>query len=202
MRKPALVIIDAQVDFCPGGALPVPQGDETVPVLNMYIELFEDANLPVYATRDWHPEKTIHFMEYGGLWPPHCVQGSKGAEFHPELNLPDDAEVVSAGVGPNEEGYSSFEGRNEEGTDLDSSLRERGVGHLFIGGLATDYCVRATALDAMSRGFDVTVLEDAVKGIDVTPGDSQRAFEEMTAQGAEIADYEAVVEEITAQAVS
>ena len=199
MAKSALVIIDVQNDFCPGGALPVPEGDEIVPVFNRYIELFQRAGLPIYATRDWHPKTTHHFKECGGLWPPHCVQGSQGAEFHPDLRLPEDAEVVSAGVGPNEEGYSGFEGHNEEGLDLESSLRTRGVTHIYAGGLATDYCVRHTALDALSRGFRVTVLVDAVRGIDVQPGDSRRALDEMADHGANLAAFDEVADEIRKQ---
>jgi nicotinamidase/pyrazinamidase len=184
MVKSALIIVDVQKDFVRGGALPVPDGDSVVPVINQYIGLFKEEGLPVYATRDWHPAVSDHFKEYGGQWPPHCIQGTRGAEFHSDLRLPSDTEVVSAGVGRTDQGYSGFEGHNEEGEGLSGSLRERGVMGLYIGGLATYYCVRATALDALAEGFDVTLLIDAIRGIDVEPGDSQAAVEQMVTAGA------------------
>jgi len=174
----ALVIVDVQRDFMPGGALPVPRGDEVVPVLNSYVELFEEAGAPVVATRDWHPPDHCSFRPRGP-WPPHCVQGTEGAAFHPELKLPEDALIVSKGTDPEREAYSGF-----EGTDLEERLREMGVKRLFVGGVATDYCVRATVLDALRLGFQVFVLEDAVRGVDVNPGDSERALREMLREGA------------------
>jgi len=188
--KPALLIIDTQVGFLPGGSLPVPAGDEVVPVLREYARRFKEAGLPVIASRDWHPEKTVHFKEYGGLWPPHCIQGTKDAEFAPGLEIPEDAIIISAGTGPDEEGYSSFEGRDPNGRLMEDVLREEGIEHLYIGGLATDYCVKATALDALKKGFAVTLLLDAVRGIDVEPGDSERAIEEMKRAGADTATLE------------
>ncbi|MDO8586421.1 MAG: nicotinamidase [Armatimonadota bacterium] len=196
MAGRALIIIDVQRDFCEGGALPVSDGDAVVPVFNEYIELFKESGLPIYATRDWHPEKTSHFKQYGGLWPPHCVQSSPGAEFHPDLKLPADARVVSAGIGPSEQGYSSFEGRDEDGADFSTSLRSRGITGLYIGGLATDYCVRATTLDALSQGFEVILLTDAIRGIDVRPGDSQAAIRRMVEAGARPAVFDEVKHEL------
>jgi nicotinamidase/pyrazinamidase len=181
----ALIIIDVQNDFCPGGALPVVQGDEVVPALNRYIEKFRLAGLPIFATRDWHPDKTRHFKAYGGLWPPHCIQGSKGAEFRADLALPKDAVIISAGTAPDEEGYSGFDGRDDKGTRLADLLRAQGVERIFVGGLATDYCVKHTVLDGLKYGFKVVLLEDAVRGVNLDPDDSKRAIEEMSRAGAE-----------------
>jgi nicotinamidase/pyrazinamidase len=181
--KDALVIVDVQNDFCPGGALAVAGGDEVIPRLNGYIEKFTNAGLPVFATRDWHPEKTIHFKAYGGQWPPHCIQGTTGAEFRSDLRLPASAVIVTTGAAPDEDGYSGFDGRGAGGT-LEEMLRKAGVERIFVGGLATDYCVKHTVLDGLKRGFQVVWLEDASRGVDVEPGDSARAAAEMIAGGA------------------
>ncbi len=180
----ALIVIDLQNDFCPGGSLAVAGGDGVVPVLNRYIERFTRAKLPVFATRDWHPENTRHFKTHGGLWPPHCIQGTRGAEFRADLALPDDAIVVSAGMGSDEEGYSGFDGRDQRGVPLNDALRARGVERVFVGGLATDYCVKETILDALRHGFKAVLLEDAVRGVNLRPDDSQRAIAEMIRAGA------------------
>lgn len=177
-REDALIIVDVQVDFCPGGALPVPEGDKIIPVLNEYIRRFNTAGALIVATRDWHPPNHKSFREYGGLWPPHCVQGTRGAEFHPELRLPEGALIISKATDPEEEAYSGF-----EGTDLNEMLRRAGVKRVFVGGLATEYCVKSTVLDALKYGFEVFLLEDAVKGIDVNPGDVERAIKEMLNKG-------------------
>ena len=183
--KDALVIVDVQNDFCPGGALPVAEGDKVVPVLNGYIRQFSAAKLAIFATRDWHPEKTSHFKTYGGVWPPHCVQGTKGADFHPELALPADAVIISKGMGCDEDSYSGFQGADGGGVKLADLLRRRGAKRLFVGGLATDYCVRQTVLDGLKEGFKVVLLEDAIRGVDIQPGDSERAVAEMIRAGAE-----------------
>ncbi len=190
LEKAALILADIQIDFCPGGALHVADGDKVVPVANRYTKLFREAGLPVYITRDWHPAKTVHFTGFGGPWPPHCVQGTKGAEFHPDLDLPKDAIIISKGENPDEDSYSAFDGRDEQGRRLVESLKDRGVKHIFVGGLATDYCVMQTALDGIKAGFEVTVLEDAVKGVDVKPGDSERAMEEIRKSGADATTLE------------
>lgn len=184
-KDSALVIIDTQNDFCPGGALPVPEGDKVVPVLNKYIEKFQKAGLSIYASRDWHPEKTKHFKAFGGLWPPHCVQGTKGAEFHPGLKLPKETIILTKGEDPNEDSYSGFQAHDSEKKTFASSLRKNRIRHLYVGGLATDYCVKATVLDALKEGFKVTVLIDAIRGVDVKPGDSTNALKEMEKSGAE-----------------
>lgn len=180
----ALLLVDVQNDFCPGGALPVPQGDRVVPVLNRYVEEARARGRPIYASRDWHPSETRHFKAYGGEWPPHCLQQSSGAEFHPDLNLPPDTIVVTKGQNPESAGYSAFEGETSGGRPLADDLRARGVTHLHVGGLATDYCVKHSVLDALRHGFGVTLLTDAIAGVDLTPGDSARALAEMLAAGA------------------
>jgi nicotinamidase/pyrazinamidase len=184
--RDALLIVDVQNDFCPGGALAVPDGGRVVPVLNRYAERFARAGAPVVASRDWHPERTRHFRAWGGAWPPHCVQGTAGAAFHPELELPPSTVVASKGMDPESDAYSAFEATTADGRPLDALLLERGVSRLFVGGLATDYCVKATVLEARRRGFDVVVLEDAVRAVDVSPGDGARALDEMRAAGARV----------------
>lgn len=175
----ALIVVDMQNDFLPGGRLPVPRGDEVVPVLKRVLAAFVRARLPVFATRDWHPANHCSFREQGGPWPPHCVQGSPGARFAPGLGLPPDAVTVSTADTPEREAYSSF-----DGTDLARRLRAAGVRRLWVGGLATDYCVLCTVRDARAAGFEVLLLTDAVRAIDVQPGDGERAVEEMRRAGA------------------
>jgi len=182
-RKPALLVVDLQNDFCPGGSLGVPDGDRIVPRVNRTIELFARRGLPILATRDWHPAVTKHFKEFGGAWPPHCVQGTKGARFHPGLRLPKDVVLLSKGMDPEQDSYSGFQAVSPQGRDLESVIRDLGVDELYVCGLATDYCVRATALDAVRRGLRVRVLKDAIKGVDLKPGDSETAVEEMRAAG-------------------
>ena len=140
--------------------------------------------MTVYASRDWHPAVTNHFKPYGGPWPVHCVQGTDGARFHPSLRLPVTAVVVTKGEVPHSSGYSAFEGRTSEGKPFLADLRERGIDHLYVGGLATDYCVKQAVLDAMSAGFQVTVLEDAIAGVE--PEGSARAIAEMLERGAHV----------------
>ena len=183
-RRDALILVDVQNDFCPGGALAVQNGDEVVPVLNRYIARFLDVGLPIFATRDWHPVKTSHFKAYGGIWPVHCVQGTHGAEFHPDLKLAPEITIVSAGMAPDEDGYSGFLGRDSTGTLLAVLLRDRGVERLFVGGLATDYCVKHTVLDGIQQGFQVVLIGDAVRGVNLNPDDSEQAIKEMSAAGA------------------
>lgn len=183
-EKAALVIVDVQNDFCPGGALPVPEGDKVVPALNQYIERFQKAGLVIYASRDWHPEKTKHFKAYGGLWPAHCVQNTKGAEFHHDIKLPKEAIILTKGEDPNEDSYSGFQAKTKENKSFADSLKEKGIERLYVGGLATDYCVRATVLDALKQGVKATIIMDAVKGVNIKPEDSAAAMEEMEKQGA------------------
>ncbi len=180
----ALIVVDVQKDFCPGGSLPVPQGDKVVPVLNKYIQQFKEANAPIYATRDWHPPNHSSFTPQGGPWPPHCIQNTKGAKFHEDLKLPKRTVIISKATDPNTEAYSGF-----DGTNLGEALRRKGVRRVFVGGLATDYCVKNTVFDAVELGFETMLLEDAIRGIDVKPGDSERAVEEMKAKGVHTVTY-------------
>ena len=186
-KEDALILVDVQKDFCPGGALAVNDGDQVVPALNRYIDQFRKAGLPIFATRDWHPEKTTHFNSGGGPWPPHCIQGSEGAQFHPDLKLPQDVVIVSAGMGADEDGYSGFLGIDDRGIKLVDLLRQRGIERIFVGGLATDYCVKHTVLDGLKEGFKVVLLKDSTRGVNLKPGDSERAIAEMLQAGAEIA---------------
>lgn len=186
MESSALLIVDVQKDFCPGGSLAVPGGDRVVPVLNRYIADATGRGLPVYASRDWHPEVTRHFQAYGGEWPPHCVQNTEGATFHADLRLPASAVVVTKGASADSPGYSALGGYTPDGSTLAETLRENKIDHLYVGGLATDYCVKQSVLDARRMGLKVTVLGDAIAGVDVKPGDSTRAIEEMRAAGAEV----------------
>jgi len=179
-KKRALVVVDVQNDFCPGGALTVAHGDEVVAPLNSLIEEFLQRGEPVFKSRDWHPEKTKHFTAYGGTWPVHCVQNTRGAEFHPELMDDIHIRVISKGLG-DEDCYSAF-----DATDLALALRRLGVEEVWVGGLATDYCVKNTVLDALKEGFQVKALKNAMRPVEVKPGDGQRAIEEMQAAGAEI----------------
>jgi nicotinamidase/pyrazinamidase len=180
----ALVIVDVQNDFCPGGSLAVAGGDDVVPVLNAYAEAFAAAGQMVLADRDFHSERTTHFVEFGGAWPRHCVQGTSGAEYHPNLRLPAETIHLTKGMDANEDAYSVFQGRDEAGRLLGTLLQERGVRTIYVGGLATDYCVKATVLDGIKAGLNVVVLQDAVRAVNVQPGDGERAIEEMQAAGA------------------
>jgi len=178
--KQALIVVDVQNDFCPGGTLAVAHGDEVVEPLNEQIDEFLERGAPVYKSRDWHPATTKHFKAYGGTWPVHCVQNTKGAEFHPALRDDPRITVVSKGLGDTD-CYSAF-----DETDLASQLREQGVEEVVVGGLATDYCVKNTVLDALKHGFKVKALKNAMRPVDLQPGDGDRAIEEMRAAGAEI----------------
>ncbi len=184
--RDALVIVDVQNDFCPGGALGVREGDRVVPILNRYAERFAALGAATFASRDWHPAETTHFQPYGGVWPPHCVQGTAGAAFHPELVLPPGTEIVSKGMDPHADAYSCFDAEASDGLPFAAALGERGISRLFIGGLATDYCVRATVVDGVQAGFEMVVLEDAVAAVDLAPGDGDKALAEMRAAGAQL----------------
>jgi nicotinamidase/pyrazinamidase len=194
--KVGLLVVDVQIDFCPGGALPVPRGELVVAAMNLYVQLFHKERCPIFASRDWHPAETTHFKKYGGLWPVHCVQDSFGARFHPELVLPEETVVISAGLGREDEGYSSFEGVTDDGTPFLTALRRMKVKKLYVGGLATDYCVKESVLDALREGLEVTLLTDAVRGIDLKPGDSEHAIAQMVEAGADLANLESIGTEL------
>lgn len=168
----ALIVVDVQIDFCPGGALPIDDGDAVVPVLNRWIEAAAAAHIPIFASRDWHPRHHLSFVESGGTWPVHCVQDTPGARFHPQLKLPDSAIVVTKGVRFDRDQYSAF-----DQTGLATELRKQGVRRVWVGGLAQDVCVLATALDARREGFDTIVITDATRP--VTPAGGEQAREEM-----------------------
>ena len=176
----ALLIVDVQHDFCPGGALAVPDGDAVVPILNAWIEAAQDAGAAIFASRDWHPPDHVSFQAQGGPWPSHCVVATPGADFHTGLALPETAVVIDKGTHPEHEAYSAF-----EGTGLAGRLREAGAARLWVGGLALDYCVRASVLDARRiAGLDVHLILGATRAVDVQPGDGTRALAEMRAAGA------------------
>ena len=178
-NKTALIIVDVQNDFCPGGSLPVSGGDQVVSAINRYIRLFIDKNGAVVATRDWHPERHSSFKPFGGIWPPHCIQNTPGAEFHPDLNLPKDAYVISKGTEPDRDAYSGF-----QESSLESWLKDQDIKTVYIGGLATDVCVKSTVLDALKTGLEVVYLADASRSVNVKPFDSEEAEKEMMAAGA------------------
>jgi nicotinamidase/pyrazinamidase len=191
-RATALLVVDVQNDFAdPNGNLYVGGGEQVVEVVNREVADALAAGATVVYTQDWHPPVTPHFEKDGGIWPVHCVAGTWGAEFHPSLVVQPEAEVVRKGVG-GEDGYSGFtvrEPRSGErhGTGLEDVLRRQGVEKVVVAGLATDYCVRETVLDALSRGFAATVVTDAVRAVDLQPGDGDRALEEVRAAGAVLA---------------
>jgi len=180
--KQALIVVDVQNDFCPGGTLAVPHGDEVVAPLNELIDEFLEQGAPVYKSRDWHPAKTKHFADYGGTWPVHCVQNTKGAEFHPALRNDPRINVISKGLG-DKDCYSAF-----DETDLAAKLRQQHVEEVVVGGLATDYCVKNTVLDALKNGFKVKALTNAMRAVELQPGDGDRAIEEMRTAGAEVVE--------------
>ena len=184
--RSALLLIDVQNDFCPGGALAVPGGDRVVEALNRYIKAAIAEGAPIYASRDWHPPITTHFTSQGGQWPVHCVRETKGAEFHPTLELPRQTTIITKGDSPDKPGYSAFDGHTADATPLLTDLQKRHVDHLYVGGLATDYCVKHSVLDALKEGLQVTVLEDAIAGVDLRPGDSSAAIAEMRQAGARV----------------
>jgi nicotinamidase/pyrazinamidase len=175
----ALLITDIQKDFLPGGALPIDGGDEIIPVLNGYIKIFDTTKTPILASRDWHPSNHVSFNTQGGPWPPHCIKETNGAKFSSLLKLPKHSVVISKATEPTHESYSVF-----DGTILATELKRLGTKRLFIGGLATDYCVVNTVLDARKLGLETIVLMDATLGINVNPGDVDAAIQTMIANGA------------------
>jgi nicotinamidase/pyrazinamidase len=185
----ALIVVDVQRDFLPGGALAVAGGDTIVHVLSRYAAEFERHGLPVYATRDWHPSNHCSFRERGGPWPPHCLAGSPGADWPAALILPSETHIVSKATSPDADAYSGF-----QGTDLAAQLHAQQCKRVFIGGLATDYCVKATVLDALAEGFAVFVLEDVVRAVDVHPGDGALALTQMTGRGARLLHISQVIQ--------
>lgn len=179
--KDSFVVVDVQVDFCPGGALPAPEGDRVVPVLNDWIAAAQRGGAKIVASRDWHPPGHCSFQEQGGAWPVHCVKDTPGARFHPDLRLPDGVQIVDKGVQKNRDNYSPF-----DRTGLAEQLKQEGIARVWVGGLVLDVCVRATVMDAIDAGFETHLILDATRAVDVEPGDGERALEEMRQAGAVI----------------
>jgi nicotinamidase/pyrazinamidase len=175
----ALLVIDIQNDFLPGGRLAVAEGDQVIPVMNNYIDRFIQRQLPVFATRDWHPKNHGSFIKQGGPWPEHCIAGSTGAEFARDLYFPATAPVFSTGIEVENDGYSGF-----ENPELNKQLQQLGISRLFIGGLATDYCVLNTVCDALNRNYEVLLLTDAVRAVNVHKQDGEQAINKMILKGA------------------
>lgn len=182
--KKALLIVDVQNDFCPGGALGIKGGDKIIPAINKYIKIFSSKGLPILTSRDWHPKKTVHFRKFGGAWPIHCIQDTKGAAFHPNLRLPKEVILVYKGTDPKNDSYSAFQAQDQNGTGLPALLKALAIKELYIGGLATDYCVKFTACDAIRQGFKVKILLDAIKGVNLKDNDSEEAIRQMLREGA------------------
>ena len=177
----ALLVVDIQNDFCPGGSLAVADGDSIVEPVNRLIESFTESGLPVAYTRDWHPPNHSSFKKFGGIWPDHCVAGTPGAEFHPDLRLEKDAVIISKAEKAGADAYSGF-----EGTNLDSELKARGVDKVIVAGLATDYCVKNTVLDALKLGYEVLVADECIRAVNVRPGDGISAIAEIKQAGAAV----------------
>lgn len=182
----ALIIVDVQNDFLPGGSLPVPAGDEVIPNLNRYIAAFLFRELPIFATRDWHPPDHCSFHQQGGPWPAHCIAGTQGAAFPANLEIPCDTHIISKATSREKDAYSGF-----SETELDAMLKSAGISGVFIGGLATDHCVLSTVRDALNQGYDIFVLKDAVRGLDADA--TSAALEEMAHLGAKLIDFETIV---------
>nr|WP_321467405.1 bifunctional nicotinamidase/pyrazinamidase [uncultured Desulfobulbus sp.] len=184
MQRSALMIVDVQNDFCPGGTLAVAAGDKVIGPLNRALFQFREKGFPILASRDWHPPTTHHFQPFGGPWPVHCVQFTEGAAFHDGLDLPCSATIVSKGTDAGSDGYSAFDGRDGSGLPLADILKSLKVTRLYVGGLATDYCVKATVLSALQLGFEVVVLQDGIAAVNLQPDDGAKALAEMEQAGA------------------
>jgi len=181
-RSTALILVDIQNDFCPGGSLAVPSGDQIVDVVNGLAPAFQF----VAATKDWHPSNHISFKENGGVWPPHCVQGTRGADLHPDLKQSNIELIARKGFSVDKDTFEGLDAISPAGATLDEVLRRAGVESIYVAGLATDYCVKATVLDALKKGYEVFAITDAMRAVDVEPGDGQRALAEMKKGGAQL----------------
>ena len=187
-NKDALIIVDVQNDFLPGGSLAVRNGDQIIPILNYYINLFQQLNLPIFATRDWHPFNHCSFKDYGGIWPVHCVAGTIGADFAANLNINEYITIISKATTAEKDAYSGL-----EGTDLEKSMKNVGAKLIWVGGLATDYCVLNTVEDLINAGFRVNLLLDAIRAVNIKPDDGQNAVKKMQNLGAQIIRKEEVL---------
>ena len=181
-QSSALVLVDIQNDFCPGGALAVEEGDRIIEAVNRLMLQFQ----LVISTQDWHPADHVSFKEQGGPWPPHCVQGTPGAELHPALRQERIGYYFRKASSPDKDAYSEFEGTDDDGRTLDEALKSHNIKRIYVVGLATDYCVKATVLDGIKYGYEVYVVTDAVRAVNVAPGDGEKALEEMARAGARL----------------
>ncbi|MCY0878992.1 MAG: nicotinamidase [Firmicutes bacterium] len=188
MSQEAFIIVDFQRDFCAGGALAVPEGDAILPVVQSWVDRFWSSPHRIITTQDAHPSDHISFIARGGPWPPHCIWGTPGALLHPALSLPDGHAQFLKGQDRDREAYSGFDGftPGSHPVSLRDYLRSQGITRVYIAGLATDYCVRATALDALAFGFETAIIVNGVRGVDVVPGDSERALNELVQKGAQL----------------
>lgn len=190
----ALLVVDVQRDFCPGGALAVEEGDQVADPANQLIDFFSDNGWPIFFTRDWHPGNHCSFKANGGPWPPHCIADTVGAEFHGALYVPEKANIVSKATRQDMDAYSGF-----DGTDLAALLEEQGIDAVVVAGLATDYCVKHTALDAIRFGFSVTVVADAIRAVNVKPDDGRCAIKHMQLRGVQFSETNGLIELLESQ---
>lgn len=179
-----LLIVDVQNDFCAGGTMPIARAETILPVINQYIRYFYAHSAAIIATRHWHPATTSHFETFGGAWPSHGIQDTPGALFHPDLALPRDVIIISKGMKPGEEGWSAFEGVDTRDKSFFTVLQENKIKELFVAGLATEYCVKATVLEALQNNFAVNLLMDAIKGVNIEPEATDYAVKKMLRKGA------------------
>jgi len=180
----ALIVVDVQNDFVPGGTLAVPEGDQVIDPLNRAIRVFQARSIPIFLTRDWHPGNHSSFSASGGPWPPHCVQDTRGAQFVSGLTVDADTTIITKGDVVEPDQYSGFQGVDDSGETLDTCLKNRGITRLFIGGLATDYCVLNTVMDGLKLGYEVYLLTDGIRAVNIRPFDGERAIEQMKDNGA------------------
>ena len=185
----ALILVDIQNDFCPGGALAVNEGDRIVPIVNRLISEFP----LVISTQDWHPANHISFKQQGGPWPPHCVQGTQGAQLRPDLNTDTISYYFRKASSPDKDAYSEFEGKDEQGRSLGEALKRHGVNKLYVVGLATDYCVLETVLDGIKYGYEVYPVIDAMRAVNVDPDDGEKALRKMADNGAHLVTSDEVL---------
>jgi nicotinamidase/pyrazinamidase len=198
LENSALILVDMQNDFCPGGALAVAEGDQTITVVNRLMPHFD----LVVSTQDWHPANHISFAARGGPWPPHCVQGTFGAELHPQLKTDKISYYFRKATTPDKDAYSEFEGTDEQARPLNDVLHKLGVKRLYVAGLATDYCVKATVLDALKLGYDVYAITDGMRAVNVKPEDGAEALAEMKSRGAHLITSGELLRSAEAAAVS
>jgi nicotinamidase/pyrazinamidase len=190
LKESALILVDIQNDFCPGGALAVAEGDQIVEPVNRLMPHFP----LVISTQDWHPANHISFKAQGGPWPPHCVQGTRGAELHPALKTQTIAHLLRKASSPDKDDYSEFEGRDEQGRSLDQVLKSHNVKRIYAVGLATDYCVLATVLDGLKLGYDVVAITDSMRAVNVEPEDGEEALRQMSEAGASLMTSDDILE--------